>query len=142
MSPLDKNKVTKKILFIKEQKEDIKKLLYEKKKEEILSDPWLIKGLKYSLQTAVEAMIDIIYHITAKHFNKAPVDARDALNILYNFKVIDEKELTLYSKMIGFRNKIVHGYEEVSPEKVIEIAENNLNDFDKFVKKIKENFLQ
>lgn len=141
MSPLDKEKITKKILFIIEQKKDIEKLLSEKGKEEILRDPWLVKGIKYSLQTAVEAMIDIIYHITAKHFNKAPVDARDGLNILHKSRIIDEKELMLYSKMIGFRNKIVHGYEEVSPEKVIEIAENNLDDFNRFIEKVKEHFL-
>lgn len=35
--------------------------------------------MKYSLQTAVEAMIDLAYHVAAKKFGHAPTDARDAL---------------------------------------------------------------
>jgi uncharacterized protein YutE (UPF0331/DUF86 family) len=129
----DNEIVAKKVAFIKEQVSEIESLLRRKSRKEVLSDPWLIKGLKYSLQIAIEAMIDIIYHICAKHFKKAPTDARDGLYILLENKLITEKDFLTFSQMIGFRNKVVHCYQQVSSEKVYEIAANELSDFDRFV---------
>lgn len=129
----EKEVVAKKIAFIREQVHEIESLIQSKSRKEILSDPWLIKGLKYSLQVAIEAMIDIIYHICAKHFRKAPVDARDGLGILLENNLITEKDFLTFSRMIGFRNKVVRGYQELSSERVYEIAANELSDFNRFV---------
>ena len=60
---IDHERVMTKITYIKEQLTDIHQLLHNKSKEQILNDPWIVKGLKYSLQTAIEAMIDIVFHI-------------------------------------------------------------------------------
>ena len=53
---LDRERMMAKISYIREQTTSIKGLLDSEKKEEVLEDPWLIKGLKYSLQTAIEAI--------------------------------------------------------------------------------------
>lgn len=133
---IDDERVVSKIAYIKAQISDIEELLSKKDKKRILSDPWTIKGLKYSLQTAIEALIDIIFHLCAKHFNKAPVDARDGLEILVQNKVIDDKSFFVYSQMIGFRNRIVHGYQQVSDERVYEMASEELGDFQTFIDSI------
>ncbi|MDK2878540.1 MAG: hypothetical protein PWR06_1256 [Thermoanaerobacteraceae bacterium] len=133
---VDMDRIAVKISYIKEQISSIRELLKEKNKDEILADTWLLKGLKYSLQTAVEAMIDIIYHISAKHFNKAAEDAREGLGILLEHSVIDENSYTIYSSMIGFRNRVVHGYQQVTPERVYEIASKELVDFERFIEQI------
>jgi uncharacterized protein YutE (UPF0331/DUF86 family) len=125
--------IERKIAFIREQINDIKLLLSNKSKEEILKDQWLIKGLKYSLQTAIEAMIDITFHICAKHFKKAPVDARDGFNMLLDKNIIRERDFLTFSQMVGFRNRVVHGYEDVSDERVYELASNGLYDFEHFI---------
>ncbi|MCF6095678.1 DUF86 domain-containing protein [Thermovorax subterraneus] len=125
--------IERKIAFIREQINDIKLLLSNKSKEEILKDQWLIKGLKYSLQTAIETMIDITFHICAKHFKKAPVDARDSFNMLLDKNIITERDFLTFSQMVGFRNRVVHGYEDVSDERVYELASNGLYDFEHFI---------
>ncbi|ADL08875.1 type VII toxin-antitoxin system HepT family RNase toxin [Thermosediminibacter oceani] len=125
--------ISRKIAFIKEQISEIDSLIKNKSREEILKDSWLIKGLKYSLQTAIEAMIDITYHICAKHFKKAPVDARDGLGILLENNLITERDFLTFSQMVGFRNRVVHGYEQVSAERVYELAANELLDFNRFI---------
>jgi len=134
---LDRQRIISKISYIREQVTSIRDLLDKKTKEEILGDPWLIKGLKYSLQTAIEAMIDLAYHISAKKYGHAPTDARDAMRVLLEQGIISRSNWRTYSSMIGFRNRIVHGYQEVSPERVYEIAKNELSDFDKFIQEIK-----
>jgi len=133
---IDHERVMTKITYIKEQLTDIQQLLHNKSKEQILKDPWIVKGLKYSLQTAIEAMIDIVFHICAKHFNKAPIDARNGLEILVENRVIDENSFFVYSQMIGFRNRIVHGYQQISDERLYEIVSKELGDFNKFVDSI------
>lgn len=133
---IDHERVMTKITYIKEQLMDIQQLLHNKSKEQILKDPWIVKGLKYSLQTAIEAMIDIVFHICAKHFNKAPIDARNGLEILVENRVIDENSFFVYSQMIGFRNRIVHGYQQISDERLYEIVSKELGDFNKFIDSI------
>jgi uncharacterized protein YutE (UPF0331/DUF86 family) len=111
----------------------MKDLLAVKSREEILADPWLVRGLKYALQTAVEAVIDLSYHIAARNFGHAPSDARDAVRILAEGGLVPAGNIPVYSAMIGFRNRVVHGYQEVSPERVYEMALNELEDFDRFL---------
>ncbi|WP_341473732.1 type VII toxin-antitoxin system HepT family RNase toxin [Desulfofundulus thermobenzoicus] len=130
---LDRERIMAKIGYIKEQVASIGELLKSRKKEDILMDPWLVRGLKYSMQTAVEAMIDLAYHIAAKKFGHAPGDARDAMRILLEGGLITRDRLTGYSAMIGFRNRVIHGYQEVSAEKVYEMARNELGDFEQFI---------
>ncbi|MBS4025221.1 MAG: DUF86 domain-containing protein [Clostridia bacterium] len=122
-----------KIAFIQEQVQAVQELTRTREKEKIIYDLWILNGLKYSLQTAIEAMIDIAYHASAKRFAHAPLDARDALRVLQKNNVINQDGFETYSSMIGFRNKIVHGYQEVSPERVYELATTDLGDFEKFI---------
>ncbi len=135
---LDGERILSKIAFIKEQLQSIRMLTEVKSKNEIIYDQWLLKGLKYSLQTAIEAMIDIIYHITAKRFAHAPVDARDALRILRQNNIIGQQDFETFTSMIGFRNKVVHGYQEILPERVYEISTAELGDFNRFINIILE----
>ncbi|MBC7336328.1 MAG: DUF86 domain-containing protein [Clostridia bacterium] len=125
-----------KVAFVREQVVAVSALLASRRKEEILGDPWLVRGLKYALQTAVEAVIDVCYHVCARHYAYPPTDARDALRALRQRGLISEEELRLYAAMVGFRNKLVHGYEEVSPERVYDVAAHRLGDFESFIRSI------
>ena len=42
----------------------------------------------------------------------------------------------IMKKMVGFRNIIVHEYDEIDLDKVYRILANSLSDFDEFLKKI------
>ncbi len=132
----DEERILAKAAFIREQVKAIQDLIADRSKEAIIYDQWVLKGLKYSLQIAIEAMIDMGYHISAKQFAHAPVDARDAFRVLLTNQIIGQEEFELYSSMIGFRNRIVHGYQEVSPERVYEVAIEEIEDFNRFINSI------
>ena len=134
---IDRERVMAKIAFTRSQVSSIRELLTARSREQITGDPWLTKGLIYSLQTAIEAMIDLLYHLAAKKYGYAPADARDALRVLVEKGLIPEADRPVYSAMIGFRNRVVHGYMEVSPERVYEMAEKELGDFERFISQIK-----
>jgi len=92
-----------------------------------------LSGLKYLLQTSIEAMIDIAYHVAAKEFCYPPNDARDALKVLMEKGVISALEFDTYVAMVGLRNRLVHGYERVSPEVLYGIITKQSDDFEKFI---------
>jgi len=125
-----------KIAFIREQVSDIKTLTDTTDAAGILSDKILIKGLKYSLQTAIESMIDIAFHIAAKKYSCAPEGPRDALRVLKNNKIITNEEYEVFSSMVGFRNRMVHLYQSISNERVYEYTLTKLDDFDMFINRI------
>ncbi len=133
----DEERVFEKIAYIQRQVSAIQSLLNENGKEEIIANQWVIRGLKHSLQTSIEAMIDIAYHISAKHIKAAPVDAREAIVILTQNGILAEEEQELYSAMVGFRNRVVHGYQTISNERVYEIASTDLDVFSTFISHIR-----
>jgi|GEM_PF-7085582 len=52
--------------------------------------------------------------------------------------VVDEERiLELYSAMIGFRNRVVHGYQTISSERVYEISSTDLEVFAVFIRRIR-----
>jgi uncharacterized protein YutE (UPF0331/DUF86 family) len=72
----------------------------------------------------------------AKKFGHAPADARDAVRVLMEGGLIAPQNWPVYSAMIGFRNRVVHGYQEVSSERVYEMASNELGDLERFIREI------
>lgn len=50
--------------------------------------------------------------------------------------LISSKDLPVYGAMIGFRNRVAHGYQEVSPERIYEIAKYEISDFEKYIRQV------
>lgn len=137
---LDTQRIASRVAYIREQIEMIGSLLATTPRDEIIANSWTLGGLKYALQTAIEALIDIAYHICAKVYKHAPADARDALGVLAQHGVISQADLGTYLAMVGFRNRLVHGYLRVTPERVYEIARDNLADVSHFLEQISRLF--
>jgi uncharacterized protein YutE (UPF0331/DUF86 family) len=133
---IDRERIFEKVAYIRRQLVDIRALTKDKTRAEILDDQWLVKGLKYSLQTSIEALIDIAYHLSAKQFNHAPADARDALQFLVSKEILLPGDFEIYSAMVGFRNRVVHGYQQVSDQRVYEISTKEISSFESFIDQI------
>lgn len=130
---IDEQRIINKTGYIKEQVSNLRRLVVERAREDIINDPWVINGMKYSIQTSIEACIDLTYHFCAKKLGYAPQDARDGFKRLASDGIISEADLEAYSQMIGFRNRVVHGYQNISAEVVYEIAKEDIGDLERFV---------
>lgn len=132
---VDADKIRQKIRFIEENVTKLERLKMFSK-EELISDFIKISAAKYLLQTTIEAMIDTANHIIARERFEAPGSAAQAFQILKERQVIKGESYKTYSLMAKFRNRIVHIYNEVDPEEIYKIVQNNLEDFVMFLKEI------
>lgn len=131
MTGIDEGRVRERLAYICEQVRDLRQLAAQAGPA-LLQDRWLIRGARYALQTAIEAMIDILYHLSAKGFSFAPAHAREAVDHLWKKGLINEDEAEIFREMIGFRNRLFHHYHRVDDEKILEILKHRLDDFDRF----------
>lgn len=85
---------------------------------------------------AIESAIDISNHIIAKTFARSPEDYADAFRILAENEILKSEFADELIKMVKFRNLIIHLYRKVDDNKVHEILQTRLNDFENFLKAI------
>lgn len=129
---LDRARIVEKCSYIDQQVAALRQLVGGPRGDSVLGDPWMLGGVKYSLQTAIESCIDLAYHVCTKDLGYAPKDARDAMMRLAEAGLISAEDVRKYSAMIGFRNRVVHGYQAVSVEHIRKIIAEDLEDLQKF----------
>ena len=90
-------------------------------------------AVKYRLQTAVQAVIDISSHICARLGLKVAGDSGECVRALEKAGLLSRERATMYVKMIRFRNVLAHLYGEVDDRRVHEILEGELDYFRMFL---------
>ncbi|MGD8716252.1 MAG: DUF86 domain-containing protein [Desulfobacterales bacterium] len=115
------------LLLRKIQKKDYKDF----KRDEILQG-----SSERFLQLAIESCLNIGNRlISLEQFNtptETPETYADIFVQLKNLDVIDNSFCDRLVKMTKFRNRLVHLYWEIDPQKVYEIIVDNLEDFKHF----------
>jgi len=90
----------------------------------------------YNLQLAIQGAIDIASHIISDEGWGVPNTLVGLFDILHGHKVIDEGLTSIMKRMVGFRNIIIHEYDEIDLDKVYQILTSSLGDFENFLKQI------
>jgi uncharacterized protein YutE (UPF0331/DUF86 family) len=92
----------------------------------------------YNLRSALEATFDICAHILSRipgvrvgEYKQMAIEMGKQGIVPRNFA-----EKTLY-QMAGYRNRLTHFYFEVTPKEMYRICQENLKDFEIFLKYIK-----
>ncbi|MBV4450046.1 DUF86 domain-containing protein [Clostridium tyrobutyricum] len=92
-----------------------------------------------NIQRACEASIDLAMHIISERKFGIPQNSRDAFEILFNNKIIDENLMRKLKSMVGFRDIAVHDYQTVNLDIVKAVIENHIDDLKKFSSLILKN---
>lgn len=96
-----------------------------------------VKGaLERYLYLAIQSAIDLAEAIIAHKEFRKPATMAEAFFILNEEGFIPAKLTGKLSRMAGFRNIIVHDYEKIDYDIVLDILHNRLQDIDNFLKKI------
>ncbi len=109
-------------------------------REIFIQDVVLQGAAERFLQLAIESCLNIGNRIISlQQFQKPlnpPQTYADIFVSLKDIGVIDQDLSDRLVTMARFRNRLVHLYLEINPEKIFEIVQNNLEDFKLFEKKI------
>ncbi|WP_105177625.1 type VII toxin-antitoxin system HepT family RNase toxin [Clostridium cagae] len=136
----DKNKIDQKLLFMDTCLNKLKKLR-EFDKRIFIDDFTKVDSAKYLLQVSIEAMLDIASHLIARNRWGRPKDNKEHFQILFDNRIIAEKDVLIYFNMAKFRNRIVHMYFDINDEMIYDIVQNNIDDFERFIGNIAKNII-
>lgn len=91
----------------------------------------------HTLQTAVQAAIDVAPHIVSDESLAEPETNRDRMQALGRHGYVPPDLVPSLVARVGFRSVLVHGYDRVSLAVVEAILRDNLPDLKRFVSAIR-----
>lgn len=101
-----------------------------------LQDFTKVESAKYLLQVSIECCLDIAHHIVADEGYRTPADYYDTFTALHENGILPDAFMPTLRKMVSFRNRVVHLYWDVDEITVYRILQENLGDFDTYVRYI------
>jgi uncharacterized protein YutE (UPF0331/DUF86 family) len=96
--------------------------------DEFLSDSRNPSSAESYLRRGLEALLDLGRHILAKGFGRGVVQYKEIPTALLEHGVIDTADTTLMTDLAGYRNRLVHFYDEVSHEELYDICTRQIGD--------------
>lgn len=96
----------------------------------------LKRAIERSLQTAIEACLDIGRRIIALEGFRFPDDNQDVFRVLREENLVSDDLLVTLLDMARFRNLIVHDYARIDDALVYAILQKRLSDFDAFARAV------
>ncbi len=92
---------------------------------------------QHLLQLSIQICLDIGNHIISVKKYKKPETYFEIFEILNKEKIISDKNTPKFIEVEKFRNVLVHIYPDVDERSVYQFFQNNLDDFNDFIKEIK-----
>jgi len=138
---IDIEKIQKYLLEIKGRHKEIEELLLKSSDEKILKEPWVLKGLKYTLIEVAEAMANTLQHILAKDRGEPVTGYVETIIRAGETNILPEFLVKKIRPFFDFRNALIHRYWFISDEKLLALVRENKGDFISFIEAI-ENYIK
>jgi uncharacterized protein YutE (UPF0331/DUF86 family) len=126
----DRDLVEKKLARVVSAVSDLRRLA---RLEVIRNDIREQRFVEHTLQLAVQAVLDVASHIVSDESLGEPSTNRELFGLLARAGWLESTLADRLSLMAGFRNVLVHGYDEVDLAVVEDIVRNRLDDLLEFV---------
>ncbi len=139
---IDKERIRKLLYEIKKEAEDLKDFIEEKNESEILSDNKILKSIKYTLIQLAEAISLVLQHILAKKYGEPVKGYIDTIKRAYEKGIISEKLYNNLYPFFVFRNTLIHRYWTVDDKELLKNCKKGYKDFFVFIEEIERLFLK
>lgn len=93
-------------------------------------DPIVAAAAESFLRRALEALIDLGRHVLAKGFGRGVPEYKKVAIELGEVGVLEPAMVEMLAKMAGYRNRLVHFYDEVTPEELFLVCSQQLGDIE------------
>ena len=126
----DRALVEKKLATIVSAVSDLRRLA---RVDQLRHDVREERFIEHTLQLAMQAALDVASHIVSDESLGEPQTNRHLFDLLARAGWLDNTLAAQLSRMAGFRNVLVHGYDDVDLAVVEDIVRHRLDDFLQFV---------
>ncbi len=106
--------------------------LAELPRQEFLQNEDAVDIAENRLRRALEALFDLGRHLVVKSGLGIPQDYRSIIEKLEKGKILPADFANKIMGMAGYRNRLIHEYNKVTPEELYEILHTRLGDFVSF----------
>lgn len=134
--PLSKIKIESKLAIIREALVELPKTVADCTEERFATDITKFAVAEHFLRRALEAVFDIGGHIISRFAyapGKRPKTMKEIAQALGERGIVDHAFANgVLVKMAGYRNRMVHFYDEITPGELYTIVTKNLEDFEIF----------
>lgn len=131
----DAELVAKKLAFVETCVRELRTLA---RPERIAEDVREQRFVEHTLQLAIQAALDVASHLVSDERLGEPETNRDVFRLLERAGIVPSELGTRLELMAGFRNVVVHLYQEVDLGIVRDVVENHLDDLLEFVATIRQ----
>lgn len=94
------------------------------------ADPRNVAAAESYLRRALEALLDLGRHVLAKGFGQAVVEYKEIASVLAEVGVLNREDGVLLAQLAGYRNRLVHFYQEVTDEELYRICSTQSGDIE------------
>ena len=136
---LDLDKVRTKLQYVRDTVRHLEEIRSRGRKA-FLSDSILQSASERYLQIGIEAILDLAGHIIAREGLAVATTYRGAMETLLNEGILPASHKEIFLRMVSFRNRLVHLYDEIEPGEVFTILEEHLGDFETFIRAITQRY--
>ena len=98
--------------------------------EAFAADPRTAAAAESYLRRALEALLDLGRHVLAKGFGRGVAEYKEVPAELLKNGVLTPAQAGVLREMAGYRNRMVHFYDEVEVHELYEICTQSLDDIE------------
>ena len=96
-------------------------------------DPRMVAAGESYLRRAIEALLDIARHVLAKGFARGAAEYAEVARQLGEVRVVSPAQAERLVRMAGYRNRLVHVYDQVTPRELYELLVRRRGDIEETV---------
>ena len=101
--------------------------------DDFTRDPRMVAAGESYLRRALEALLDVARHVLAKGFARAPSEYAAVARQLGDVGVVSREQSELLVRMVGYRNRLVHGYGAVTAQELYDLLAGRLGDVEELL---------
>ena len=135
MTQIDKTLIERRLNRILEYYDELKPHL-ELSNKDIKEARPILRSVERLFSLIVDEAIDINNHIITTHSYTVPDDYHGTFTILGSNEVVPSKFATKIAGSVGLRNKIVHVYEVIDVDEMLDKIKTNISDYEEYMKLI------
>ncbi|MCD6290844.1 MAG: DUF86 domain-containing protein [Anaerolineae bacterium] len=105
-------------------------------RDEFLAEQDLLDVTSYRLLIAIEAALQICFHVSARRVHRVPEEYAECFKTLADVGILDSDLSRNLQQMARFRNMLVHVYWKIDYNIVYNFLQDHLNDLKRFVQAI------